>query len=78
MLRALSPLPRIAARRSRARRSWSIPDCALAESLGSKLAVRQPTLFAMGALDDWTPVAQCKAVIGRVVDGAGPHRDAHL
>lgn len=45
------------------------PDCALADALGAKLAVRQPTLFAMGALDDWTPVSQCQAVIGRVVQG---------
>lgn len=45
------------------------PDCALADALGPKLAVRQPTLFAMGALDDWTPPAQCRAVIDRVVKG---------
>jgi dienelactone hydrolase len=45
------------------------PDCALADALGPRLAVRQPTLFAMGALDDWTPVSQCKAVIDRVVQG---------
>ncbi len=45
------------------------PDCALADALGPKLAVRQPTLFAMGALDDWTPVSQCQAVIDRVVQG---------
>lgn len=47
------------------------PDCALAESLGPALTVRQPTLFAMAALDDWTPVSQCQAVIGRI----GPGRD---
>jgi dienelactone hydrolase len=45
------------------------PDCALADALGPKLVVRQPTLFAMGALDDWTPVPQCQAVIGRIVQG---------
>jgi dienelactone hydrolase len=45
------------------------PDCALADAFGPKLAVRQPTLIAMGALDDWTPVSQCKAVIDRVVEG---------
>ena len=45
------------------------PDCALADALGPKLAVRQPTLFAMGALDDWTPPAQCRAVIDRVAKG---------
>jgi dienelactone hydrolase len=47
------------------------PDCALADPLGSKLTVRQPTLFAMAALDDWTPVAHCKAVIDRVAEGRG-------
>src|SRR5262249_4952960 len=25
-----------------------------------------PTMFAMGALDDWTPVAQCQALLERV------------
>ena len=45
------------------------PDCALADALGPKLTVRQPTLFAMGALDDWTPVSQCQAVIGRIMQG---------
>jgi dienelactone hydrolase len=45
------------------------PDCALADALGTRLTVRQPTLFAMGALDDWTPVSQCQSVIGRVVSG---------
>ena len=45
------------------------PDCALADALGPKLAVRQPTLFAMGALDDWTPPARCRAVIDRVTKG---------
>jgi dienelactone hydrolase len=45
------------------------PDCGLADALGPKLAVRQPTLMAMGALDDWTPVSQCKAVIDRVSQG---------
>jgi dienelactone hydrolase len=45
------------------------PDCALADALGPKLAARQPTLFAMAALDDWTPVAQCQAVIDRVMQG---------
>jgi len=69
MLRALSP--RLDDRRLLAARAVILvyPDCGLADSLGPKLAVRQPTLFAMGALDDWTPVAHCKAVIGRVAEG---------
>jgi len=45
------------------------PDCALADALGPRLAVRQPTFFAMGALDDWTPVSQCRGVLERVVRG---------
>jgi dienelactone hydrolase len=31
--------------------------------------VRQPTLFALAALDDWTPVSQCKAVMDRIEQG---------
>ena len=68
MLRALSPQPADAAPIARAA-ILVYPDCALADALGPKLAVRQPTLFAMGALDDWTPVSQCQAVIGRAVQG---------
>ena len=68
MLRALSPQAADAAPIARAA-ILVYPDCALADALGPKLAVRQPTLFAMGALDDWTPVSQCQAVIGRVVQG---------
>lgn len=43
------------------------PDCALADKLGPTLRARQKILFAMGALDDWTPPSHCKAVIDRVV-----------
>jgi dienelactone hydrolase len=68
MLRALSPQPADAAPIARAA-ILVYPDCALADALGPKLTVRQPTLFAMGALDDWTPVSQCQAVIDRVVQG---------
>lgn len=69
MLRALSP--RLDDRGPAPARAAILlyPDCALADALGPKLAVRQPTLFAMGALDDWTPVSQCQAVIDRVVQG---------
>ena len=69
LLRALSP--RLDDRAPAIARAAILlyPDCALADALGPKLAVRQPTLFAMGALDDWTPVSQCKAVIDRVVQG---------
>jgi dienelactone hydrolase len=45
------------------------PDCALAEPLGPKLTVPQPTMVAMGALDDWTPVAQCQALFDRIAVG---------
>ena len=68
MLRALSPQATGAEPIARAA-ILIYPDCALADVLGPKLAVRQPTLFAMGALDDWTPVSQCQAVIGRIVQG---------
>jgi dienelactone hydrolase len=68
LLRALSPQPGEAPLPMRAA-ILVYPDCALADALGSKLAVRQPTLFAMGALDDWTPVSQCQAVIDRVGQG---------
>ena len=69
MLRALSGRPDDPAP-SLARAAILVyPDCALADALGPNVAVRQPTLFAMGALDDWTPVPQCQAVINRVVQG---------
>ncbi len=45
------------------------PDCGLVESMGTSLRVRQPVMFAMGALDDWTPVSQCTAVLDRVTRG---------
>lgn len=69
MLRALSPGPDNAASPKARAAILVYPDCALADALGPKLGVRQPTLLAMGALDDWTPVSQCKAVIDRVVQG---------
>jgi dienelactone hydrolase len=68
MLRALSPQSTDTQPIARAA-ILLYPDCALADALGPKLVVRQPTLFAMGALDDWTPVSHCQAVIGRVVQG---------
>lgn len=69
MLRALSP--RLDDRSPAPARAAILlyPDCALADALGPRLAVRQPTLFAMGALDDWTPMSQCQAVIDRIVQG---------
>jgi dienelactone hydrolase len=42
------------------------PDCALGEAIGASLRPRLPTLMAMGALDDWTPVGQCEALLKRV------------
>ena len=70
MLRALSDASGVPASPSAARAVVLVyPDCALADALGPRLAVRQPTLFAMGALDDWTPVSRCQAVIDRVATG---------
>lgn len=71
MLRALSGQPDAPASLSAAARAVVLvyPDCALVDALGPRLAVRQPTFFAMGALDDWTPVPRCQAVIDRVVRG---------
>jgi dienelactone hydrolase len=45
------------------------PDCGLGEAIGPKLRPRHPTMIAMGALDDWTPVRQCEALLERVVAG---------
>ena len=69
MLRALSPGSDTTGPSPARAAILVYPDCALADALGTKLAVRQPTLLAMGALDDWTPVSQCKAVIDRIVQG---------
>jgi dienelactone hydrolase len=43
------------------------PDCGLGEAIGAKLRPRLPTMIAMGAADDWTPVAQCQALLDRIV-----------
>lgn len=70
MLRALSDASGTPASTPAARAVVLVyPDCALADALGPRLSVRQPTFFAMGALDDWTPVPQCRAVIDRVASG---------
>jgi len=73
MLRALSATPEDQAPPTTLPTARAVvllyPDCALAESLGPRLTVRQPTLLAMGALDDWTPIAQCRVVMERVVRG---------
>lgn len=69
LLRALSSRPEEAARPSARAVIVVYPDCALANALGSRLTVRQPILFALAALDDWTPVSQCKAVIERIGQG---------
>lgn len=42
------------------------PDCGLGEAIGPKLRPRVQTMIAMGALDDWTPVSQCLALLDRV------------
>jgi dienelactone hydrolase len=69
VLRAFSKGPE-----NRAPSSWRAailvyPDCGLGDALGSDLQVRQPTLMAMGELDDWTPVRQCQALLERVTSG---------
>lgn len=70
MLRALSDASGTPASTPAARAVVLVyPDCALADALGPRLSVRQPTFFAMGALDDWTPVPQCRAMIDRVASG---------
>lgn len=61
LLRAFEPRePRAAAA------ILAYPDCGLGGPLGPTPQPRQPTMFAMGALDDWTPPAQCLALIDRV------------
>ena len=45
------------------------PDCGLGEAIGTKLRPRLPVMIAMGALDDWTPVSQCQALLDRVSVG---------
>src|SRR4051794_20231808 len=58
------------AREPRARAAILLyPDCGLGAPLGAGPEPRQPTMFAMGALDDWTPPAQCQALIDRVKVG---------
>jgi dienelactone hydrolase len=42
------------------------PDCGLGEAIGPRLRPRLPTMIAMGALDDWTPIRQCEALLGRI------------
>lgn len=46
------------------------PDCALRDLPGQRFEAPRPLLMAMAELDDWTPVAQCRALLGRVVAGA--------
>jgi dienelactone hydrolase len=36
------------------------PDCGLGDPLRPHPVPQQPTMFAMGELDDWTPVRQCE------------------
>jgi dienelactone hydrolase len=69
MLRALSPGSDTKAPTPARVAILVYPDCALADALGARLAVHQPTMIAMAALDDWTPVSQCKAVLDRIVQG---------
>lgn len=45
------------------------PDCGLGDPLGAAPQPQQPTMFAMGELDDWTPARQCQALIDKVKAG---------
>ena len=63
-LRAFAP-----ARAGARRRSWSIPIARWPSRSARSSAVPQPTMVAMGALDDWTPVAQCEALFDRIAVG---------
>ena len=71
------------AREPRARAAILLyPDCGLGVPLGAVPEPRQPTMFAMGALDDWTPASHCQALIDRVKVGrelveAHVYADAH-
>ena len=47
------------------------PDCALPHPDSGALVARQPVLMAMAERDDWTPVAQCEALLARIGDGRG-------
>jgi dienelactone hydrolase len=68
LLRAFTP--RVDERLPAARAAVLVyPDCGLGEPLGTAPQPRQPTMFAMGALDDWTPASQCQALIDRVKVG---------
>src|SRR5471030_2539620 len=52
-------------------------DCGLGAPLGAVPEPRQPTMFAMGALDDWTPASQCQALIDRVKLGRELRSEEH-
>jgi dienelactone hydrolase len=43
------------------------PDCALVDT--PRPMVRVPLFMAMAERDDWTPVAQCTALLARIVEG---------
>src|SRR4029079_16293890 len=47
------------------------------EAIGPKLRQRLPTLIAMGALDDWTPVQQRQSLLDRIV-GAWALIETHV
>jgi dienelactone hydrolase len=42
------------------------PDCDQADAIGATLRPRLPTLVTTGELDDWTPVARCRALFDRI------------
>jgi len=45
------------------------PDCALADHADAKLSVSRPLLMALAERDDWTPIWQCRTLVGHVGSG---------
>ncbi len=68
LLRAFTPPPD--SRVPRAKASVLVyPDCGLGAPLGADPRPQHSTMFALAEFDDWTPAAECQALIGRVTQG---------